>query len=56
MKKLMALLLSMMMVLSVFSFAGAENVSADSIADDPEFQVMNLGNYKYGEDYISLYE
>ena len=56
MKKLMALLLSMMMVLSVFSFAGAENVSVDSIADDPEFQVMNLGNYKYGEDYISLYE
>jgi len=56
MKKLMALLLSMMMVLSVFSFAGAENVSADSIADDPEFQVMNLSNYKYGEDYISLYE
>ena len=52
MKKLMALLMTLVMVIGMFSFAGAE--SAEEV--EPEFITMTLGNYKYGEDYTSLYE
>ena len=55
MKKLLALVLSLLMVFSVLNIAFAD-VDAASIEDQPEFQVMKLGNYKYGEDYTSLYE
>lgn len=54
MKKLMALLISMIMVFSVVG--SLADVDAANVADQPEFQVMTLGNYKYGEDYTSLYE
>ncbi len=54
MKKLLALLMSIAMVFSVVGLAAAD-VDAASVADQPEFQVMTLGNYKYGEDYTSLY-
>ena len=56
MKKLVALLMTLVMVLAAVSFAGAESVDAAQIAESPEFQVMTLGNFKYGEDYTSLYE
>ena len=56
MKKLVALLMTLVMVLAAVSFAGAESVDAANIVESPEFQVMTLGNYKYGEDYTSLYE
>ena len=56
MKKLMAMLMAMIMVFSAVGFAAAESVDAANIEDQPEFQVMTLGNYKYGEDYTSLYE
>ena len=51
MKKLMALLISMIMVFSVVG--SLADVDAANVADQPEFQVMTLGNYKYGEDYTS---
>ena len=54
MKKLMALLISMIMVFSVVG--SLADVDAANVADQPEFQVMTLGNYKYGEDYTSLYD
>ena len=56
MKKLLALLMTLAMVFSVFGSVIAESVDAANVADQPEFQVMTLGNYKYGEDYVSLYE
>ncbi len=56
MKKLVALLMTLVMVLAAVSFAGAESVDAAKIVESPEFQVMTLGNFKYGEDYTSLYE
>ena len=56
MKKLVALLMTLVMVLAAVSFAGAESVDAANIVESPEFQVMTLGNFKYGEDYTSLYE
>ena len=56
MKKLVALLMTLVMVLAAVSFAGAESVDAANIVESPEFQVMTLGNYKYGEDYTSLYD
>ncbi len=56
MKKLLAMLMSVIMVFAAFGFAAAESVDAANVADQPEFQVMTLGNYKYGEDYTSLYE
>ena len=63
MKKLLARLLGLIMILSAFGYAGAEAVSADNIVISPEFQVMTLGNYKYATkendfdgDYTSLYE
>ena len=46
MKKLMALLISMIMVFSVVG--SLADVDAANVADQPEFQVMTLGNYKYG--------
>ncbi len=55
MKKLLALVLSVLMVFSVLGAAFAD-VDAASIEDQPEFQAMKLGNLKYGEDYTSLYE
>ena len=55
MKKLLALLMTLAMVFSVFGSVIAESVDAANIEDQPEFQVMTLGNYKYGEDYTSLY-
>ena len=54
MKKLLALVLSLLMVFSVLN--ALADVDAASVEDQPEFQVMKLGNYKYGEDYMSLYE
>ncbi len=54
MKKLMALLISLVMVFSVVG--SLADVDAANVADQPEFQVMTLGNYKYGEDYTSLYD
>ena len=56
MKKLVALFLTLVMVLSVFGCAVAESVNAENIVMSPEFDVMTLGNYKYNEDYTSLYE
>ena len=56
MKKLVALLMTLVMVLAAVSFAGAESVDAANIVESKEFQVMTLGNFKYGEDYTSLYE
>ncbi len=54
MKKLLALLMALTMVLSAVSaFA---DVDAANVVESPEFKVMTLGNYKYGEDYTSLYE
>ena len=54
MKKLMALLMTVVMA---FSVVGAlADVDAANIVESPEFDVMTLGNYKYGEDYTSLYE
>ena len=55
MKKLLALLMTLSMLLSVVGMASAD-VDAAAVADQPEFQVMTLGNYKYGEDYSSLYD
>ncbi len=54
MKKLLALLMTLAMLLSVVGMASAD-VDAAAIEDQPEFQVMTLGNYKYDEDYTSLY-
>ena len=54
MKKLMALRISLVMVFSVVG--SLADVDAANVADQPEFQVMTLGNYKYGEDYTSLYD
>ena len=56
MKKLLALILTLVMAVTVFGTAFAEAVDAANIADQPEFDVMTLGNYKYKEDYISLYD
>ena len=56
MKKLLALILTIVMAVTVFGTAFAEAVDAANIADQPEFDVMTLGNYKYGEDYTSLYK
>ena len=53
MKKLVALLTALAMLVSVFGFAAAEEAA---IVESPEFDVMTLGNYTYGEDYISLYD
>ena len=55
MKKLLAMLMTLSLIFSVFGVASAD-VDAANVADQPEFQVMTLGNYKYGEDYTSLYE
>ena len=54
MKKLMALLMALAMMASVVS--ALADVSADAVEDQPEFQVMTLGNYEYGTDYESLYD
>ncbi len=54
MKKLLALLMTLAMLLSACGLALAD-VDAANVPDQPEFQVMTLGNYKYGEDYTSLY-
>lgn len=56
MKKLMALLLSVIMILSTVGLALAEGVDAAAVEDQPEFQVMTLGKYEYGKDYKSLYD
>ena len=56
MKKLVALLMALIMVLAAVSFAGAESVDAANIVESPEFEVMNLGKYEYNKDYTSLYE
>ena len=54
MKKLMALLMTVVMA---FSVVGAlADVDAANIVASPEFDVMTLGNFKYGEDYTSLYD
>ena len=55
MKKLLALLMTLAMLLSACGLALAD-VDAANVPDQPEFQVMTLGNYKYGEDYTSLYD
>ena len=54
MKKLMALLMAVAMMVSVVG--ALADVDAAAVADQPEFQVMNLGNYEYGKDYESLYD
>ena len=46
MKKLLALLMTLVMVVTVFGTVFAESVDAANVADQPEFQVMTLGNYK----------
>ena len=56
MKKLAALFMTLVMILSVVGCAVAESVTEESILISPEFDVMTLGNYKYNEDYTSLYE
>ena len=55
MKKLLALLMTMAMLFSAVGLASAD-VDAANIVESPEFDTMTLGNYKYGEDYHSLYD
>ncbi len=56
MKKLLAMFLALTVVFTAVGFAAAESVDAANVPDSEEFNVMVLGNYTYGEDYISLYE
>ncbi len=56
MKKLLAMFLALTVVFTAVGFAAAESVDAANVPDSKEFKVMVLGNYTYGEDYISLYE
>ena len=48
--------MTLAMVFGVMGIAAADDWDLANIPDQGEFQVMTLGNYKYGEDYTSLYE